>query len=472
MQRLTPDGPARTRLLVFVPRWREATETFSGMPYRVFSTLDPLLRAGYAVDLVLESDGDHLEAAMDGAAALICWCAELHPGLQLPGLTSFLAASEALAGHVPRLVGGGFFTYEAARELELPGDVRAIHSSENGALVAAVARALGHPPQPERQTMGIDALLRVDLRPFARPEPHLLGNDRPALQLPTGLGCGKRCPFCFYENHPMRLVPGRDIVRAVAHARTNFGIDQFLMGDLDFFCARRRVLDIVDGLLRLRRGIRWFALGSVQDVLACGDDELRRARRSGLVCVELGTEAGSDRSLASLGKKFTRADAQRVNRRLTAVGITPLHNILLGWPGETAEDRATTLDLVGTLHAESAGRARFNFRRYQPIPGTTMGDRVLANTPPIPTDLTELRDYRLGGHRRDMPWLDSRSETEIARLTDLILPLAYDPGPHLNPRPSLQRTARLRCRVGEHPMLDRCLDRGSTALALPRTYQP
>ena len=384
----------------------------------------------------------------------------------------FLQQTAALAGHRPRLVGGGFFVFDAARGLDLPKDVWAVHSPENGALAAATARALGHTPQACRQPMGVDALLQADLRPFLRPEPNLLGNARPALQLPTGMGCGKRCPFCFYENQPLRLVPARDILRAITSAHARFGIDQFLMGELDFFCSRPRALEVIDGLLGEGPTIRWFALGSIQDVLGCSDAELARAHASGLACVELGTETGGDQALGILGKRFSPDQARQANRRLVAAGITPLHNILLGWPGETPALREATIDLVQTLHRDSGQRARFNFRRYQPIPGTTMGDRVLANAPAIPTDLGGLRQLRLGGRDRELPWHDEASEREIQRLTDLILPLAYDPGPNSRPHEALRRTARLRCRTGKNPMLDGSLDRGAAQLALPRTYQP
>jgi len=442
------------------------------MPYRAFPVLDPLLRAGYEVTLIVEPPQglatDALAVASARADVVVCWCAELHPGLQVPGILSFLAQTD---GHSNRILGGGFLTFDAARELEVPSDLVLVHGSENGCLAVAVAEACDHPEVASRQAMGIEAVLGVDLTEFTRSEEHLLGNTNAALQLPTGLGCGRRCPFCFYEQAPWRAVGAADVVRMVVYARRRFGIEQFLMGELDFFASQRRALQIADGLIDDAPGVRWFALGSVQDIAALDDSMIARLARSGLHCLEMGTEVGDDVARRRLGKQFTAEEARATNRRLHRAGIVPLHNILLGCPGETAAERRTTLALVDALHAETAGAARFNFRRYQPIPGTTMGDAALRGAPPLPTGLTAVQDLRLGEHDRVMPWLDAASEREVLHLTDHLLPVGYDPGPHASPKPNVRQAARAQCRALPSDQLLAATD-CNDAMTLPQTYQP
>lgn len=472
MHALKPHGRHQAKVLVFVPRWRDASERLSGMPYRVFPVLDPLLHARYEVELLIEPPDrlvtDELAAALARAEVAVCWCAELHPGLQIPGILQFLQQSK---GHAHRILGGGFLTFDAARALQVPDDLMLVHGSENGCLAAAVAERLEHDPVEPRQRLGVDAAMQVELASLARPEPHLMGNDLPTLQLPTGLGCGKSCAFCFYEQAPWRAVAADDIVRLAAHARQRFGIEQFLMGELDFFASKRRALQVADGLLRHAADVRWFALGSVQDLAALTDDELARCYASGLRCVEMGTEVGDDDARRRLGKTFSAATARATNVRLHQSGITPLHNILLGCPDESPAERRATLQLVDALCADSDGAARFNFRRYQPIPGTTMGERALRGAPPLPTALDDVQQLRLGEGRRAMPWLDEASERDVLQLTDNLLPIGYDPGPFARPTPAQRRAARERCRdAARSPRSTTPL--AAAGLTLPQTYQP
>src|SRR4029078_7545961 len=112
------------------------------------------------------------------------------------------------------------------------------------------------------------AALTLDLTGFLKPEPMIFGNGKLALQIPTGYGCAKRCEFCFYERTVPSLLPATDCVDLVSHCRERYGVEQFLFGELDFLTSRPRALAIADGLSDRCSGVRWFALASVQDVLA------------------------------------------------------------------------------------------------------------------------------------------------------------------------------------------------------------
>ncbi|MCA8975866.1 MAG: radical SAM protein [Planctomycetes bacterium] len=452
MLRLTPTGSClQERLVVFVPRWLPAAEPV-GLPYRVVPGLSALLRNGVAVDLVIEPhDGrfsDAVRRLLDGAAAVVAFCAELNPAEQLPGITAFLGAVAAAAPELPRWIVGGFVPL-LPRGFDFEGLATPLCSEESGAVLQALARLRGHTLE-QRQAFGVEALQAMDLARFTRPEPLLFGNCEPTLQLPTGLGCGKRCPFCFYERTHLRLLPAPAVVAAVAHCVERHRIRQFQFGELDFLAAPVRALAIADGLCQRGLDTRWFALASVADLLRIDDDGLRRLARAGLVALEVGLEAGSDRALRQLDKRFTVDDALRTHARLLQQGIRPIYNLLLGWPGETEADRRATIRLAERIR-RSAPHAVLHFRLYQAIPSTTFGDRALAAGPLLPMTLSALSAWRVDATRR-LPWLPPREAERVVELTEHWLPLAYadelaGPGPSLRRR-ALATIARLRCRSG------------------------
>jgi tRNA-2-methylthio-N6-dimethylallyladenosine synthase len=81
----------------------------------------------------------------------------------------------------------------------------------------------------------------------------------------------------------------------------------------------------------------------------------------------LPVQSGSDRILAAMNRRHTRADYLRIVERLrcacSALALTS--DFIVGFPGETDEDFDATLDLV----AEVGFSGAFSFK-YSPRPGT------------------------------------------------------------------------------------------------------
>lgn len=479
MQQLSARAEEMGRVVFFVPRWLEDTMSPSGLPYQAVPVLSSLTGNGFAVDLFTgvhdAPDGQAVSRALDGAVAAVAWCAELNPGVQIPGLLAFLAHAAHGAPDVPRLAGGGFFPLLVPKGFDLRPLAQAIVIDQE---VDALSRQLLGVAEraAAREAFSVDAMWQLDLAPFLRPESMVFGNDQPSLQIPTALGCSKRCPFCFWEPTRWRALPAPRIVDLVAHVRQRLGVRQFLFGELDFLAGKKRVLDTARGLVDRGLDIRWFALGTVDDLLRLDDDELRLLVRSGCHALELGIEAGSERALRILGKRFAPRDALRAHDRLVAAGIQPVYNFVFGWPGETAADQRATRRLIERLHG-TAPKVRFNFRLYQAIPGTTMGDAAFPQGRRLPRNLDELRVYR-AAPGAEMPWLSPREVRRVRFLVDYVLPLAYDDALHDRCRTDrrrslLARLARWRSQTGFLAWsVDRQMFERLGGAALPSTYLP
>ncbi|MBL8753764.1 MAG: radical SAM protein [Planctomycetes bacterium] len=450
MFRLSSLGLTRGRVVVFVPRWLPPDPAGVGLPYRVYPVVSALLRAGYAVDLCHEvhvaAEAPEVVRALDGATAAAVWFAELNPGMQLPGMFAFLEMVRREQPALPRLCGGGFVPLLPSL-FDCEGLAELVRSEEVGALAAAVA-ALHGEVSAERQPFGVEALFAMDLAPFLVPGRLLFRNDTPTLQIPTGQGCGKHCGFCFYEATQPRLLPAAGIAELMGHCHHRFGVRQFQLGELDFLMAKNRALELAERLRQAALPLRWFALASVQDVLAIGTDGLSALAAAGLASLELGTETGTDDGLRRLDKRFGRDDVLEVQRRLRAVGVLPVHNILFGWIGETVAHQDGTRRLVRELAAIEP-QTVFHFRLYQAMPGTPMGDEGLRSSPPLPRRWSEIAGWRQQ-QRRAMPWLTKAAETRARLWCERWLPRAYgeDSGAGSMRRRWLERIARVRCRTG------------------------
>lgn len=448
--RFSSRGSEKGRVVVFVPRWLPHDPVGVGLPYRVYPVVSALLRAGYAVDLCHEAhvaaDGSEVGRHLDGATAAAVWFAELNPGLQLPGMVAFLAMAQRVRPALPRLCGGGFVPL-LPDGFDGEGLAEFVRSEEVGALASAVAALRGE-VLPSRQAFGVEALFAMDLTPFLVPGSLLFRNDAPTLQIPTGQGCGKRCGFCFYGATRTRLLPASGVADLMQHCHHRYGVRQFLLGELDFLAAPRRALDLAERLRAATLPLRWFALASVQDVLAIGMEGLRALAAAGLVCLELGSETGTDDGLRRLDKHFEVADVLEVQRRLRAVGVRPVHNILFGWIGETAAHQRGTRRLVRDL-AAIVPETVFHFRLYQAMPGTPMGTEALRSSPPLPLRLSEIAIWRQR-QQQTMPWLTPPDEARARLWCERLLPRAYgeDNGDRSFRRRWIERIARLRCRTG------------------------
>ena len=91
----------------------------------------------------------------------------------------------------------------------------------------------------------------------------------------------------------------------------------------------------------------------------------------------LPAQAGSDRVLAGMNRGYTRQDYLDLARKLkeSVPGIAITTDLIVGFPGETEEDFADTLDLVRQVQFDVGFCFRYSPRRD--TPAANMGDQLL-----------------------------------------------------------------------------------------------
>ena len=102
------------------------------------------------------------------------------------------------------------------------------------------------------------------------------------------------------------------------------------------------------------------------------DDELLPLlKRSGCAALYFGLESGSQRVLDRVDKRLSTEQIQRQSLLVREHGMVAITAVLLGVPGETADDMRRTLEMMRTLHTDI-----FDVNTYVPLPGTPLWEEM------------------------------------------------------------------------------------------------
>jgi len=210
-------------------------------------------------------------------------------------------------------------------------------------------------------------------------------------------GCDKFCTYCIvpYVRGPEISRPPDDIVaearRLVDAGRTEITLLGQTVNSYRHTAAGRRTrfsdllarVSAVTGLRRLR-----FVTSHPIDF---GDDILHAMRDLDNLCecIHCPAQSGSDSILKAMGRKYTRADYDRLIGRAREILPTAsiLGDFIVGFPGETEADHAASADLIRRCGYKNS----FIFK-YSPRPGTAAARRLADD---VPADVKRRRNNEL-----------------------------------------------------------------------------
>jgi threonylcarbamoyladenosine tRNA methylthiotransferase MtaB len=228
-----------------------------------------------------------------------------------------------------------------------------VGNADKGRLPDLLDGLLAQPRRAPRLEVG--DLARARLEPVA-PRAHVNGRARAFVKVQDG--CRHRCAFCIV---PFARGPSRSLAPAVVEAQVRRLVEAghpeiVLTGiDLGHYGAdlhpRPSLAGLLDRLVRVG-GLRWLRLSSMLPAYFT-EDVLEILTTSPAIAphFHVPLQSGSDRVLRLMRRPYTTATYRRVVERLT--GLSPRlglgADVIAGFPGETDDDFAATLEMVQTL---------------------------------------------------------------------------------------------------------------------------
>lgn len=181
----------------------------------------------------------------------------------------------------------------------------------------------------------------------------------------TSRGCPFSCSFCdkSVSGSKWRARGAQSVVDEL-QALQEMGVGFVNFYDDNFTLHRRRVVEICEEILRRGLDIEWKCEGRVDGVDL---PMLQLMRRAGCRVVAFGVESGNAETLALLRKDVKVTQVQAAFEACRKAGLRSLAYIILGAPGENAEQVTHTLRFVDQIGADYV-----QFSSLVALPGTPL----------------------------------------------------------------------------------------------------
>jgi anaerobic magnesium-protoporphyrin IX monomethyl ester cyclase len=164
----------------------------------------------------------------------------------------------------------------------------------------------------------------------------------------TSRGCDKDCTFCSQQKYWMQKWRARspeDIVKEMTHLGTEYNVDVVLLTD-EYPTPDRerweRLLDlIIESDLKMKILMETRAADIVRD-----EDILGKYKEAGIIHIYVGTEATQQESLDYIKKDLSIEESKKAISLLRKNGIITETSMILGYPDETLDSIAKTLEFA------------------------------------------------------------------------------------------------------------------------------
>ncbi|MEW6667851.1 MAG: radical SAM protein [Thermodesulfobacteriota bacterium] len=224
------------------------------------------------------------------------------------------------------------------------------------------------------ESVDLAALPWVDREVFAYQDgeartPLLPHMRQPFVTIMTSRGCPYRCRFCqpaerMVFGNRVKIRPLEDVLGELLHLRERYRFESFLVHD-DLFILKPHYVEEFVAEYKRNGFHQPFACQARADIIVQMEERIRMLAESGLDCLMVGFESGSQRMLDFMEKGTTVEQNRRAVEICRRYGIRLYANMMFGLPTETRKDMDATVDFIRWMKPDYLSCAVFT-----PYPGT------------------------------------------------------------------------------------------------------
>jgi anaerobic magnesium-protoporphyrin IX monomethyl ester cyclase len=410
-----------------------------GAPLSLLTLASPLLHAGFEVKLV---DGaispDFEEVILRETQDAVCLGISLLTG---PMINSAIRVAAAVKKAHPKLpvVFGGWHpslvpeqtlqpafvdcVVRAQGELTLLELVQRISEGRNWDGVLGLCFKDGDAVrcEAERPVANINTLPApaFHLVPFDRYE---LASGVRQLAYASSVGCPYACSYCtdmvFYKRR-FNAYLAEKVVDDLCDLVPRYRIDEVALLDSNFLVDIKRAIAIARGIIVSGVKFRWTFQASTDFLWRMSDEDVQLLGESGVTHMGFGTESASENVLKLMNKHHQRVEQMaETARKAELAGIHVTFNLILGYPGETEEDRLKTFQIMSEI-AKHHWNVSFSPNIFTPYPGIPIWPELKKLGVREPQSLEEWQDVSLGHNL--LPWLQGEELRRLRRSLEYFL---------------------------------------------------
>jgi anaerobic magnesium-protoporphyrin IX monomethyl ester cyclase len=238
----------------------------------------------------------------------------------------------------------------------------------------------------------------------------------------SSVGCPYQCNYCtdqvFYKRRFNAYRVDR-VVNELAELVPRYNVEHVPLFDSNFLVDRKRAVAIAKGIIASGTKFQWDFQTSTDFLALMSEDDVRSLAESGVHHIGFGTESASQEVLALMNKRFQHVDQMvETARKTNLAGIHVVFNIILGYPGETEEQRQETFRIMSDI-AKEYSNVSFSPNIFTPYPGIPIWPQLKEMGVREPQSLEEWETLALGSNV--LPWLRGEELCRLRRSLEYFL---------------------------------------------------
>ncbi|MBI5056057.1 MAG: lipid biosynthesis B12-binding/radical SAM protein [Nitrospirae bacterium] len=233
----------------------------------------------------------------------------------------------------------------------------------------------------------------------------------------TKRGCTHKCIYCSYpvlegpgirQRDPRLVVDDIELLANVHKVKYIFFVDSVFNDDKGAY------LGVINEMLRRKVTVPWTGFFKPQGL---NDEIVEMMKETGLIAVEIGSDAASDTTLRKLGKGFSFQDIVECNDLFVRHGVATSHFFMFGCPGETQETVLEGIENIKRLQKCVV----FVFMGIRILPDTHLAKIALKEKVLLP-DNNMLKPIYYISPAVDKDWLEKTLTEAFASIRHCIFP--------------------------------------------------